>query len=226
MYYYQSALFIAFSVGLYSLILSLGLKDKLVKAMVFSILLLCLMRYLSLFIFYIASSQEILYQLKYLALCSIIGLPILSYICIKYIKNNCLSNLDMIIVGCIALVFSYILFHAPKGIVIKNTNYSILYNDGWQLIVAVVLCIFSAIMLYISLLYFIKVKNLAIKLNLLLFFIGFLVCIAEYIILILGYECLKENIIAEMILMTAILFSIRNMIRIRWRIEKGYYKIT
>jgi hypothetical protein len=214
MHYYQSALFVAFSAGLYALILSLGLKNKLVRAMVFSIVLLCLLRFISLFIFYSASSQEILYLLKYPALSSIVGLPLLSYICIRYLKNNCLRNLDIIVEGFIALTFLCILFNAPKGIIIKNANYSILFNNGWQLIIAVSVCIFSAIMLYIALLYFTKVKNLAIKLNLLLFFIGFIICIVEYVFLILGYELLKENIIAEMILMLAILFSIRNMIRI------------
>jgi hypothetical protein len=137
----------------------------------------------------------------------------LSYICIKYIKNSNFSNFDYAIEGCIALIYSYILFNAPKGIVIKNAHYSILFNDGWQLILAVSLCIFSAIMLYISLLYFIKVKKLAIKLNLLLFFIGFAFCIVEYVFLILGYELLPENIIAETVIMIAISISIRNIIK-------------
>lgn len=206
---YFSVLFIILMANVYAIILSIHLKEKLLKMVVVLFLSFTLFRYFILYLFSLAQSPENLFMLKNVVLVSLITIPVLSYLCIMILNKGGLNIFDKCFLVLTGVIFAFVIYIAPRGIINTDFGYKVLYNDGWQFIITLIQFCFSGYLIYVSLNYFKREKNFKLKFTYFLFFLGYIIEIIEGLLSFYQNNLLPENIISEGIILIAIISCLK-----------------
>lgn len=209
---YISILFIVLVINLYAIILSMKVKRKSRAYIITLLLSLCTLRYIALFIYYISISPVYLFSLKNLVFTSIIAIPIVSYILIKLINKGRLSKFDTIFAILLAFMYSVIIYKAPQGIEGASVGYKVVVSTEWIYIMSIVQSLFAGFMVYLSVSYFVNIKNTKVKISNVIFFTGYILTIVEGILIILNEQLLSLPIIPEAAILIGIITALKVVI--------------
>ena len=209
MIWYFTVLFLVFIANLYSIILSINIKERLFRLTTLILLSLCIFRYCTLYVFSVAQTPVNLYIIKNLVFTATISIPIVTYICIMKFNKGIFNIFDKIFTLILLIIGLVIMYNAPMGIINTNLGYKVLLSDEWKFIIMVIQGGFSVLMICISLNYFIKEKNIERKTVNFFFLIGYITAMAEGVLSILNKGILPEPIISEGIIFISIIMSMK-----------------
>lgn len=206
---YFSILFLVCLANVYTIILSINLKEKLYKFAFMLLLSFCLFRYVVLYFFLISEVPIYLYTIKNLVYASIISIPPIAYICINIIRKGFCNIIDKVFAVIITLIFFVIVYKAPQGVVSAEFGYRVYLGENWIYIMSIVQSGFAALMIYLSIKYIFMASGFKYKALYFLFGLGYIISIIETILTIFNNVMLQESIISEGIIFIAIILSIK-----------------
>jgi hypothetical protein len=208
---YFSILFLVCLANVYTIILSLRIKDKLYRFTFLMLLSFCIFRYFVLYFFSIAEAPIYLFSIKNLLYASTISIPPIAYICINILGKGVINIIDKVFVVLITLIFFVIVYKAPQSIVNAEIGYKVALGENWIYILSIFQSGFAALMIYLSFKFIFIAKTYHYKALYFLFGFGYIISIIETILTIFNNGIFQEAIISEGIIFISIIVSIKLM---------------
>lgn len=198
---YVSILFIVFLLNFYAIFSVTEIKIRPFKTVCIILLSFCLLRYISLFTFYVSKAPGSLYMIKNLPLISQLAIPLVSFIIIKLLNKGGLSKVDSVFIILMTVVYMLIIYKAPCGIKPVQVGYQVMIDRRWGMIASIAQGIFYATMIYLSISYFVICKSIKLKILNILFCIGYIAATTEGLLMLLEIHILPWFIISEGIIL-------------------------
>jgi hypothetical protein len=208
---YVSLLFILLVINLYAAVSVSNITQKVIRIITFILLILCMLRYVSLYIFLISKSPDYLYNIRYFVLASAVSIPVVSYISIRLLNGAKTGVFDAVFIAAVSAGYFFMIFNATDGVIPEDIGYKVAIKQSWTYIITIAQGIFTGFMIYLSLDYLLKIRAAKNRIINLIFLMGFISAIIEGLMVLFNKAGLHTMLVSEGIILAAICSSLNLM---------------